>query len=106
MSEPWPPCGGGARRTRDCEPGFRPEARAAATAAQAQETLTGAQILARQLTGRLDVDHMHREGGWGGALLVGDLAGDRWRTCGYPVRPGAVPGDPGWFPISDFLDRI
>lgn len=72
----------------------------------AESHLTGLAIQAAAATGDLPFTHMGRKGGLGGALLAEDIASGRWTTQPYEVRSGALPSNPNWFEVSQFLARI
>jgi hypothetical protein len=81
------------------------ESRDATFGRNAQDKLTGAEILAAHGEGTLAYDHMGRAGGLDGTTFREDLAIGRWRTTKYEVRDGALPENLNWFPIEELIAR-
>jgi hypothetical protein len=79
------------------------ESRDATFGRNAQDKLTGAEILAAHGEGTLAYDHMGRTGGVEGAAFREDLATGRWRTTLYEVRDGTLPGNLNWFRIEELI---
>ena len=50
--------------------------------------------------------HVGRSGGLHGQLLALDVATGGWLTHSYEVRAGALPGNPNWFALEDFLALV
>ncbi|HXJ95054.1 MAG TPA: hypothetical protein VMT20_19620 [Terriglobia bacterium] len=75
--------------------------------ANAEDKLTGADILDRHQHGDTEFQAMGRHGGINGAALKADVADGRWQRQVYEVRssPINLPAT-NWFPISDFVALV
>jgi hypothetical protein len=71
----------------------------------AEDKLTGADILAAHGDGTLRYDHLGRSGGLHGPAFQEDIATGRWRTTRYEVRSGPLDSSSNWFPMAEFLTR-
>ena len=76
-------------------------------ASRPDEKLSGAEIVARSISGAGVPKWMGRNGGFRGKLMQDDLSDERWRSQTYEVshRIG-IPNRQNWFPVSEFLARV
>ena len=68
--------------------------------------LTGLQIVQALKGHDTSVRWIGRRGGIDGALLADDVASNAWRSRRYEVSAAAVPPNPWWFSIEDFVTRV
>lgn len=69
----------------------------------ADAVMPGAQIVEAHAAGSLTFGWVGRSGGSKGRSFTADIATGRWREHQYEVRAEALPGNPNWFPLSDFI---
>lgn len=65
--------------------------------------LTGQEIVNAHAAGTLEYPFMGRGGGLQGAALAEDVLTGKWRVRRYEVRQDALPGNPNWFNVLDFI---
>lgn len=70
----------------------------------ADDHMTGAQIVKAHGVGALEFTYMGRNGGLEGGALTNDLATGGWRTQLYEVRWKPL-DRMNWFPVSEFIAR-
>ncbi|UAL30320.1 hypothetical protein K8W59_01905 [Nocardioides rotundus] len=68
----------------------------------ADDTLTGAEIVEAHASGEATFDAVGRSGGLSGAKFKDDVSSGKWRTVRYEIRSGG-PANRNWFSLADFI---
>jgi hypothetical protein len=71
----------------------------------ADDAMTGADIVAKHSEGVLDFTYMGRSGGLLGAGMAKDLESSTWKNRSYQVRYEPL-FQRNWFPIHEFLAAV
>lgn len=68
--------------------------------------LLGQDIVQRAANGTLVYAWMGRRGGVDGTEMKDDIASGTWKSTLYQVRKDAIPGNPNWFPIAEYIAAV
>ncbi|GAA2170137.1 hypothetical protein [Pedococcus bigeumensis] len=68
--------------------------------------LAGAKLVERHLAGDPTWPYMGAQGGLNGSRVADRIANGTWATTLYQCRHEALPGNPNWFSVEEFVQRL